>query len=334
MKKIFNKMCEEFKLGNLEKSPIIINGGITNKVYKIVTSEGIYAIKIINKNKINEDKTYLQRIENSEKIADIASENGINTIGAIKVNNKFVQIVEDNYILIYNWCDGEILLTKQITSDNLEAVANSLAKLHIIETKNNMNYKTIKYKKIDYKKYYTILKDNKEEWAEFFCKNYDKLNDIYNKVYLSYKNLNDNKSYVHRDLNRKNIIWRNNIPYIIDWETSTIDNPTIDFFNTAWFMSADVNEEKYYTFIKEYLSINKLEEDINNAVYAGIIYECNWLEFSLKRALEIHSNDITEINLGKESIKPSIIEIINYYNKIPLMINIFEKVKNENKEYE
>jgi hypothetical protein len=118
----------------------------------------------------------------------------------------------------------------------------------------------------------------------------------------------------------------NNTPHIIDWETATIGNPSLDFFNSAWFLSADVDYDKYYTFAKSYFSIMKLEDDTAVATYSAIIDECNWLEFSLKRALAIHSNNVDEIELGKNSIKSSLTEIINYYEKVPLMLEIIEKL--------
>lgn len=72
---------------------------------------------------------------------------------------------------------------------------------------------------------------------------------------------------------------------------------------------------------------NKLDDDINIVSYAAIIDECNWLEFSLKRAIGIQSKDESEINLGKNSVVPSLTEILNYYNKIPLMIKICKQSK-------
>ena len=133
------------------------------------------------------------------------------------------------------------------------------------------------------------------------------------------------KSYVHKDLNRKNIIWDKDTPYIIDFETATVGNPDLDFFNSAWFLSSDVEECKYYAFCKTYFSKRKVN-NINLSIYAAIIDECNWLEFSLKRALKIQSDDKYEIELGRDSIESSLTEIINYYEKIPLMLKIIENI--------
>jgi Ser/Thr protein kinase RdoA (MazF antagonist) len=317
------KICNEFNLGNLLEDPIIVNGGITNKIYKVVTDKGIYALKVINRDNINNNSLLLDNIELSENISNIARNNNVNSVCALKINNKYIQEYKDLYILIYPWVEGRVLLTKEINLEHLKVIGRMLGNLHNIKVEGTI----IKYKKIDYEYYYNLLIDNDEEWSAFYKEKYTYLVDIYEKVYLNYSKLSNQVSYVHKDLNRKNIMWDdNNVPHIIDWETATIGNPSLDFFNSAWFLSADVDYDKYYTFTKEYSSVMNLEDDTTVAAYSAIIDECNWLEFSLKRALGIHSNNIDEIELGKNSIKSSLTEIINYYEKVPLMLEIIEKL--------
>ncbi len=38
----------------------------------------------------------------------------------------------------------------------------------------------------------------------------------------------------HTDLDRKNVIWQKNVPFIIDWEASGYINPTIELIQVAW----------------------------------------------------------------------------------------------------
>lgn len=315
----FDAIVNQLNLGIILEQPTLLTGGITNEVYKLVTSTGTYVIKIINKNNIDTNPNLLSKIEQSESISQIAYKNNITAIIALKYNDKFIQQINNQYYLIYNWCNGNIKLTKEITLLDLKQVATLLAQLHQIKVISNH---IEKYSKINYKKYYDLLIDSKEEWAIFFCNNYNKLSSIYDKVYSSYLKLSNNVSYVHKDLNRKNILWDNNIPYIIDWETSTIGNPSIDFFNSAWFLTADIDEDKFYTFAKTYLSLNKIN-DVEDSANCSIIEECNWLEYSLKRALGYYKSDI---EIGKKSVQPSMTEIMNYYDKIPLMLEILNKL--------
>lgn len=316
MNKEILEIVQLFKLGTPIEEIVPITGGITNSIYKLVLDKGIYAIKIINSSRLLQDKDLIEKIERSENIADKAKLNNINSITSIKLNNKHVNQYKDIYFIIYNWCEGKVLTSKEITLEQTKIIASSLAQLHNIKVTEELDI--IKYKKIDYEYYYNLLKNNEEEWTIDFKNNIEYLKKIYNFVYDNYIKLSNQKSYVHKDLNRKNILWLNNEYNIIDWETATVSNPSVDFFNSAWFLTEDIKEDKFKIFTEEYLNNMNLEDDLEVAVNCSIIEECMWLEFSLKRAL-LDNNDLDEINLGKNSISSSLKEIINYYEKIPLM---------------
>ncbi len=322
MNKVIIEIIKSFNLGALKEDPIVIDGGITNSLYKVVTDKNNYVIKIVNNSRIKQDNNLIKKLEFSEKIANKAKLNGINSVVAVKINDKYINQYKNNYFLIYEWCEGKVLLSKEITNKHLKIIAKAMSNLHKIkvEEKNSI----IKYQRINYNYYFDLLKNNEEEYALFFKNNFNKLLSIYDHVYENYTMLSNQLSYVHKDLNRKNIIWNNDDYYIIDWETATISNPSLDFFNSSWFLTEDIKEEKYKTFTKEYLLTCKLEDNLNVSINCSIIEECMWLEFSLKRALSISTKDFDEIELGKKSIESSIKEIINYYEKIPLMIKYLE----------
>jgi len=321
MNKIIKEIVETFNLGTLIEEPIVINGGITNSLYKINTNKNKYAIKIINNSRIKQDSNLIEKLENSENIANIAKLNSINAVVALKINNKYVNKYKDTYFLLYEWCEGKVLLSKEIKNNHLKIIADVLANLHNIQVKNN---NVNKYEKANFNYYFDLLKNNEENYSIFFKNNFNKLITIYDEVYENYTKLSNQLSYVHKDLNRKSIIWNNDNYYIIDWETANISNPSLDFFNSSWFLTEDIKEEKYKTFTKEYLSKFKLEDDLIVSIKSSIIEECMWLEFSLKRALKINTKDSFEIELGEKSIESSLKEIINYYEKIPLMIKYLE----------
>lgn len=313
LNQFFNNIVKLYKLGDMIGKVEKIDGGITNKVYKLNTTLGTYIVKVLSKDTID-------YIEKSEEIAFLASQNGINALTAIKLDT-YVNKVDNNNIIVYPYYNGIIHLTKELTLEHVKLLANSLAKLHKIEVKEN-NYINKKYEKNDFKKLYELCIDNDDDRLNFFKENIDKLLNIYDEVYNSYISLSNQISYVHKDFNRKNVLWNNMNFKIIDWETATIDNPSIDFFNSAWFLTNDFDKEKFKIFIKEYFSIMKLEDNFETSIKASIIEECNWLAYSLKRALKLITNDEYEVNLGLNSIKSSLTEILNYYNKIYYAINI------------
>ena len=307
---------DKLDLGNIisfEK----LSGGITNEMYKVTTDRGSFALKILNNS--DPSNEHYNKIEKSEKIASIAYDNGINAVISLSKDDKHIRDIDDKKELIYNYLSAKVKLSNEITLDNVSVIASTLAKLHKIKVDESFS---TKYTKNNYKYFYDKLKDSDSEYAKFFIDKFNLLEEIYNKAYDSYLNLKDKPTYIHKDLNRKNIMWEDEVPYIIDWETSEVGHPSIDFFNSAFFMSHDVEENKYDAFVSSYLKENTI--DIDNGVYAGIIEECNWLYFSLNR---LYSDDLNEVFLGKESIIPSITQIIDYYNKIPIMLKIINKYR-------
>lgn len=319
MKKIFIKVVKLYNLGSLIKEPEVVTGGITNKVYKIETSKGMYIVKILSKNDID-------RIENSELIADLAFKNNINSLCSLKLD-KHVNTIDNYNVIVYPFYEGKILLTKELTLSHVKLLANSLARLHKIKVLDN-NIKTHKYEKEDFKALYELTLEFNNKSFDLFKENYNKFAKIYDEVYSSYLKLSNQKSYVHKDLNRKNVLWKEFEFKIIDWETAKVDNPSIDFFNSAWFLTNDIQEDKFKVFIKEYFSIMSLEDTFEIGVKASIIEECNWLAFSLKRALKLITKDKYEINLGLDSIESSLNEILNYYSKIDLMLRLLNENNN------
>ena len=317
MDELFNNITKLYKLGDITGKPVKLTGGITNKVYKLSTNLGTYIIKILSKDTID-------YIEKSENIASIAKDNGVNALGAIKLD-KYVNRVGENNVLVYPFYNGVVHLTKELTLEHVRLLANSLAKLHSIKVNENITIN--KYEKNNYKELYDISLNINDSRLDSFKNNIDKLIKVYDEVYSSYLKLSNQLSYVHKDFNRKNVLWNDMDFRIIDWETATIDNPSIDFFNSAWFLTNDIEEEKFKVFISEYFSIMKLDDDFEISAKASIIEECNWLAYSLKRAFKLITEDEYEVNLGFDSIESSLTEIINYYDKIDLMLKYLKENK-------
>lgn len=308
-------LLQYYNIGELINEPIILTGGITNKLYKISTTKGIYVIKLLSSNDI-------VTIEKSEKISFLAQKNGVKALYALKVNNRFVNKIGNYNVLLYNFYNGRVLLTKELSISHIEALAKELSKLHSIECHQQYEKKCLRN---DYNELFLLAIKKDEACFNYFKENIDLLNEIYNKVYENYLKLSKQSSYVHRDYNRKNVLWNNDDFKIIDFETATIGNPSIDFFNSLWFLTNDYQIDKLECFVKAYFKDMQLKDDYKVGAYAALIEECNWLYFSLKRSLGLNTKKDDEILLGKNSVAASLKEIINCYNKIDDMIKAISK---------
>ena len=78
----------------------------------------------------------------------------------------------------------------------------------------------------------------------------------------------------HTDLDRKNVMWQEDKPFIIDWEASGYINPTIELIQVAWYWSGgdveNIDYNKFGILIKSYKKYYKgnIDKNAEDLVYA------------------------------------------------------------------
>lgn len=136
----------------------------------------------------------------------------------------------------------------------------------------------------------------------------------------------------HRDLDRKNVIWKDGKAYIIDWEASGYVNPIIEVISTAYYWSGGETENfdifKFEEFLNSYKKYSKIEIDKNSEilVYADFYSGLNWIEYNLKRSMCIENNyDEEEIELATNEVIKSINDIKYNISQIDKIIEVMKK---------
>ena len=132
MENNIEKLVTETKIGTCIKEMNKVSGGLSHRMYKVVTDNGIYAIKELNSGVMKRKDAYSNFIF-SEKVSEIAIRNGITGIGALKVNNDVITKIDDNYYMIFEWLDGRILNADEITEKHCEIIGEILAKIHNLD---------------------------------------------------------------------------------------------------------------------------------------------------------------------------------------------------------
>jgi thiamine kinase-like enzyme len=128
----------------------------------------------------------------------------------------------------------------------------------------------------------------------------------------------------HRDLDPKNVMWNQDIPYFIDWEAAGYVNPYQELLEVLNYWTNDgkgeLDKDKFMTLLnayRKYMSTFGVDWDcVLNSGYAGML---GWLEYSLKRALGIESVDEEEKVLGAEQVIGTIKELVRYDNQLKIL---------------
>jgi len=315
MNEIISELLIKFDLGSLLKSPKKIEGGLLNKIFKVSTIRGNFALKLLNPEVIKR-KDGLKNILFTEKVSNIAKLSGIKCIPAKEINNKLINSIKGNYFLIFDWFDGKAINEEELTEDKIKKISKELCLLHKIDFSEVEKECDIFYElneidfdyylsKIKNKNIYNTVKEIKNKFSALDKESINSLKLLQNKQVIS-----------HRDLDLPNVLWDNeDNPVIIDWETSGWVNPTLEVIDTAWNWAGGkdyFDKNKYKTFLNTYVKEGGNLDDYEIAFKADYKAKLRWFEYNLKRITIFDGLDEEEIILGEKEVLRSADEIIKF----------------------
>ena len=315
MNEIISELIKKCNLGSLLEPPKKIEGGLLNKMFKVSTTKGNFAFKLINPEVVKR-KDGIKNILFTEKVSNIAKLNGIKCISAIEINNELIHSINDKYFLIFDWFDGRPINESELTEDKIKTIAKELCKLHKIEYNNLKNECDITYEldKINFDFYLSKIKDKNIYNLVKEIKN--RFSNLDKESIESLKKIKDKKVISHRDLDLPNVLWNSeNIPVIIDWETSGWVNPTLEVIDTAWNWAGGkdfFDKNKYSIFVNTYEKEGGNLDDYEIAFKADYKAKLRWFEYNLKRIAIFDFLDEEEKKLGEKEVLRSADEIIKF----------------------
>lgn len=318
-----DKLRKKCALGELFCAPSPITGGLLHRMYDVKTSYGRFAIKALNPEIIKRSDAFNNYIVSEKIVAKLS--NIINASGANIYNGDYIQEVDGQFYLIYDFIKGKTLKQYEITAEHAYKIGVVVGKIHNTDFSelNIRNDNTTEERCFNWKDLYDFGREQNQEWCDLLEESICKLYSLSDKMNKAIAALSDNEIICHGDLDSKNVLWRDNEPIIIDWESSWFYNPYHDFLQTALYWSLNEDEsisyDRFSSFIEGYTSIKKLDNtDWEMVLDSGYSSKLGWLEYNLKRSLGIKCNDAEERNLGTEQVTVTI-------NKYCIMKNRYRR---------
>lgn len=332
--KNIEKLVIKTNTGTCIKEINKVSGGLSHRMYKVSTDKGIYAIKELNSGVMKRTEAFSNFIF-SEKVAEIVKHNKITAIGAMKVNNDIITKIDDSYYMIFEWLDGRILNADEITEKHCEIIGEILAKIHNIDFTEieDEKRKNIDIEYFEWNKYCSLAEKHNKVYTNLLKENIDLLYKLNEKSIKALEYANENLIISHTDLDRKNVMWQEYNPFIIDWEASGYINPTIELIQVAWYWSGgdveNIDYNKFRILIKSYKKYYKsnIDKNAEDLVYADIYGGLEWLNYNLKRSLCIENNyEQDEIELAENEVIQSINEVKYNYSQLDNIIKIISNI--------
>lgn len=309
-----------------------IMGGLSHRIYKVLTNKGAYAVKELNAGIMKRKEAYNNFVF-SEKVASIVKQNGINAVEAIKIQNDIMKQIDHKYYMIFNWIDGKILEENEINMHHCNIMGEVLAKIHNIDFNEieDKNKKICEAENFEWSGYIKIAEEQNKRYAKLLKNSLDLLNEISPKINEALNHANKNLIISHLDLDKKNIIWQGHKPFIIDWEASGYVNPLIELAQVAWYWSGgditNIDYNKYKAVVDTYKKFSKIEIDINleKYIYWDFYNEFTWLNYNLKRSLFLKNEyEEDEMKLIENEVIQSLVEINYKESQMDTIIGILK----------
>lgn len=292
-----------------------IFGGLVHETYRITTSTEIYIVKLINEH----CKNNLEIYEKSENLSNICKNNKLSVSCAIIKNGKYVRKLGAYDVLIYKYIDGIQYKYADINETMLKSIASLVGKLHKINYTDE--YKKIIRHEIDWSKFLNSDEFESMSYSSEYIANYKYITSIFSYVIHIKNSKNPRLGICHRDIKDTNVIWKKNVPYLIDFESARYDDTEIDFIETAlrWSGLADLNIDykKLKTFFKVYkMYIDISDIDFKELLVSNLLGRFDFLYYNLDITLINKTTDIYLKNNAEQQVIQMIKEICYYYQNI------------------
>lgn len=321
----FEKLCLMLNLGQLTQPPAVITGGLLHRMFAVETTKGKYAVKALNP-QIMARPTAKNNYILSEKIVRIASSR-VPAHPARIHEGSFLQNIDDQYYMVFDWVEGCSLKASEITTDHCRTIGSILAEIHAMDFSQigSSNESAKLLQPIDWDMYWQKGRESDSVWADLLHSNLEQLSAWNEKALRSSGMLAAGKVYSHRDLDPKNVMWSHGQPVLIDWESAGEINPAHDVIETAvyWSMNeaGDIDKDRLLAFMDGYQEQHgHLNADWKMVLELGYLSKLDWLEYSLKRSLQMECTDEREQEMGTRHV----IETIHALKKYEEMTSVLE----------
>ena len=310
----FDALCKQLNLGALIEEPTRLYGGLMHKMYKLVTTDGIYAVKCLNPH-VMARPTAAGNFAAAEELERKLEGTDLPLLSALTIGGRKMQEMDGHFFYVYPYFEGKALTEGDITTDHCAIVGAMLAKLHAVERKTAPVETDI----------LTF------EWDGFGLTEEDKAILCHAQKAANEATLPPLSAICHNDMDPKNVLWNGTDCRIIDLECLGYGSPYLELLETAlcWagYESGTLDLDRIAAFVAAYATAGGDLTADWTAVYAANAGRLGWLHYNLQRAGGSEGEDA--IALGKTEVAKTLTCIRGYATMKERIVNVLEKIQKE-----
>lgn len=312
----FENILTELDLGTFTAAPQRVSGGYMHKMYKLETSTGIYAIKLLNPS-IMKRPDAMDNYKRAENLESVLEENELPIVPALTISGRKMQCIDGQYFYHFQWVEGKALDWHEIKKEHCEIAGKLLAKIHKLEQTEGAS--TGEGFDFDWDTYILLASEKCPEIVEELQNNRDLLYLAQEEYNSAMHNVPAVSCICDGDMDSKNVLWIDGEPLIIDLECLDYGNPFLEMFQLALSWSGgvlnDIDFDRLGAFVSAYEDeYGKLHIDLKSLYGIGFSW-LDWLEYNVKRALMIECENEEERQLGIGQVHETLARIV-YYDSV------------------
>lgn len=301
-------VCDHYEIGRPVGELKPVSGGLLHRMWELRTTTGHFALKLLNP-EIMSREGVMANYMLSERIAAAAAMAGIPVVSAKRVNDNPLNQISDSTVMLFDWIDGSVLAPGDCRTEHASMIGTLLHNIHHM----NFREQPVPVWKSFGQEHWRALAEEGiwkgECWAQQIDSGLPELLEWNERFVGASSLLNQRLTVGHRDLNPKNVIWKERChPYIIDWEAAGPTNPTMELLDAALSWSGldagQVNKELFMAMINAYRKAGgDALTNIEEGFYGRMGGMLDWLEYNMRRSLRTDIFGESEQRLGTEQVQ-------------------------------
>ena len=311
--KLFEKMACKMEWGVLVAPVQRVSGGFIHRMYRVETTSGTYAVKLLNPEVMKREGVFAN-YEKAERLERLLQEHDIPLVPALAREGKKMHCIDGRYFYAFDWVVGRSLPSEEIRAVHCEIVGAILARIHKIE----QIEKPVEIEPlcVDWDMHIAMAVERCPEIVRVLQENRALLYAYQEEANGAFRKIPPFQCICHGDMDSKNVFWVDGEAKLIDLECLDYWSPYMEMFNLALCWSGcehfEIDYELLRVFVRSYMQEYGAVQLDWDALYATNINMFVWLDYNVKRALRIESEDEEECKLGIEQVQYAMKRMVQY----------------------
>lgn len=270
-----------------------VAGGLSHRLWRLETATQSLALKVLSRRAVASPG---QRalLERAEAAAEIAARAQIPALVARRgTDGNFLQACGAEWVLLFPWRDGQVLPPLAATPDKCALMGGFLGALHALKIR-FPGQNAPQAEAFEAGHFAALLARATAQnavWSRAVREVLAELEQANARAMSAQNRLREGWVTGHLDFDQKNVLWHEEKPLILDWESAKPIHPALELVGAglSWAgqSAGETRRDSFEAFLSGYRRENPVApDDLTIACEAVLGKWLLWLEFNLRRSLE------------------------------------------------